>query len=883
MNRKRLEEEMERDFREHIERETEENIERGMTPREARHAAHRKFGNVARLKEETRSVWTWRWLDELSQDLRYAFRTLRKNRSFAAVAVLSLALGIGANTAIFSLIDSLLLRPLPVPHPEQLVTLDLWNGGRGQASITYPIFDETRSRNKVFAQTFAWGGHDFQTLIDGETVHVQGALASGDYFTGLGVPAIIGRTFTPNDDKLGGGPNGPVAVISDAFWARQFQRNPAAVGRAITLDQVQFTIIGVMPGNFFGAEPGTAPEIWAPLLLAERLGEGGCIRSRSCWFLISMGRMKPGISAQAAAAQLRVVSPELMKAAEPVDLNMQFRKRFLGMQMRSQPGPAGFSSLRQRFSNPLLILMILVGVVLLIACANMANLLIARSAARHRETAVRLAIGAGRWRLIRQLLTESVLISAIGAALGLAFAEWSVRLLVGFMQLRRSPISLDVNPDWRVLAFTASAAILTGLLFGLFPALQATRLGINIGLKQRAQNVVGAPDRFGVGRVLLGGQVALSVLLVAGSGLFAGSLLNLWTLNPGFNPRNLLLIGIDTDKRPEKGAAFGAIYSRLLNRVNSFPGVKSASLLLITPTTNFEWDDDVSLPGGPEIPPPLRDTMVNLVGPRYFETMQTPLLTGREFNEHDSATAEKVGIISEKAARSWFGGKSPIGEHIQFEKSVIRIIAVSGDAKYLSLREPDPLALYLCYLQNDTPGGSLSFVIRSDAGIASIYPAFRTAVKQIVPGTPIGEVTTMEDQVKESLGQERLMASLSIFFGVLALLLTCIGLYGILSYSVARRQAEIGLRVAIGASRSNVIWLVLRDTLWHVVVGAGVGVGAVVATSRFVASFLYGVKPNDPWTLALAVAALAAVAFGAAWIPARRAARLDPMVALRDE
>jgi predicted permease len=883
MNRKRLEDEMERDFREHIERETEDNIARGMSPEEARYAAHRKFGNVARLKEETRYVWTWRWADELSQDLRYAFRTLRKNPAFAAVAVLSLALGIGANTAIFSLIDSLLLRPLPVPHPEELVTLDLQTGAdRAQGSMTYPIFDEARSRNKVLAQTFAWDNHDFQTSVGGDTVHVHGVLASGDYFTGLDVPAAAGRTFTLEDDQSGGGPSGPVAVISDAFWARQFQRNPSAIGHAITLDKVPFTIIGVMPRGFFGAEPGKAPDIWAPLNLAHQIGDERCIASRSCWFLSVMGRLKPGLTMSAAAAQFRVISPESMKATLPPDWGGEGRKRFLRMQLRPNPGATGSSFLRRRFSNPLEILMILVGVVLLIACANMANLLIARSASRHRETAVRLAIGAGRWRLIRQLLTESVLISVLGAALGLAFAEWSVRLLVGFLEVRSSPIALDLNPDWRVLVFTASAAILTGLLFGLFPALQATRLGINMGLKKRAQNVMGAPDRFGVGRVLLGGQVALSVLLVAGSGLFAGSLVNLWTINPGFNPRNLMLIGIDTDKRPEKGAALAAIYTRLLERLSSFPGVKSASLLLITPTSNFEWDDDVSIPGGPEIPPALRDTMVNLVGPRYFQTMQTPLLTGREFTSQDSATAEKVGIISERAARAWFGGRSPVGEHIQFQKSVIRIIAVAADAKYLDLRQPDPLALYLCYLQNEGPG-SLSFIVRADAGFSSIYPAFRAAVKQVAPGTPVDEVKTMEEQVSESLGRERLMASLSIFFGVLALLLTCIGLYGILAYSVARRQAEIGLRVAVGASRGNVIWLILRETLWHVVAGAGVGVAAVLGTSRFVASFLYGVKPNDPWTLAFAVAALGAVTLGAAWMPARRAARLDPMVALRDE
>ncbi len=882
MKRRRWEEELERDFREHIDREIEENVARGMNLEEAKYAAHRKFGNIALLKEETRYVWSSRWLSELSQDVRYALRIVRKSPAFAATAVISIALGIGANTAIFSLIDSLLLRRLPVSAPERLVHVGLWVRGHSQAYVTTPIFRAIQKRNEVFAQTFAWGDHEFQTPVNGETVKVQGVIASGDYFQGLGASAEAGRTFTSDDDRSGGGADGPVVVISDAFWARQFQREKAAIGRAITLDHVRFTIIGVMPRSFFGAQPGSAPDIWAPLETGNQIGESRCLTSRSCWFLAVMARLKPGVTESSAAANLRVISPELMKATMPEKWSSEQRKWFLSMSLQLDPGAAGFSPLRLRFSNPLAVLMILVGLVLLIACTNLANLLLARSAARQHETAVRLAIGAGRWRLIRQLLTESVVMSVAGAALGMAFAMWSVRVLVGFLQVRSTPIMLNLNPDWRVLLFTGSAAILTGLLFGIFPALQSTRFGISFGLKNSAKNQLGARERRRAARFLLAAQVAMSVVLAASAGLFGGTLLRLWMMNPGFNPRHLSVIGIDTDRSPRKGAALVGIYSRLLERVRSFPGVRSASVLLITPTTNSVWDDDVSIPGGRELPPADRDAMVNLVGPHYFETMQTPLLAGREFTDDDTAAAEKTGIISAKAARAWFGERSPIGEHISFQNSIIRVIGVAADAKYLDLRQPDPLALYLSYRQNESPG-SLSFAVRTEGGSTGVYPAFRAAAKEIAPGIPVGAMKSMEEQIKGSLGQERLMGSLSIFFGVLALLLACIGLYGILAYSVARRTGEIGVRLALGASRADVIWLVVREEVGLVLAGSSLGVAATLATSHFVAGFLYGVKPNDPRVIGAAVGALLIVSLAAAWFPALRAARLDPTAALRED
>jgi predicted permease len=879
--RRRVEEELNEELQYHLEKKTEGYIARGMTPDEARHAAVRAMDGLEQRKEECREMHRVNPIDHLLQDVRYALRTLRKSPGFTSVAVLSLALGIGANTAIFSLIDGLLLRPLQAPQPERLVTLFL-RSDRQQAYVTYPIFDEIRKRNEVFTDTFAWSQNDFQTTIGGEVVHVPGLLASGDYFTGLGVAPSAGRTFTPADDRPDGGPNGPVAVISDSFWTRQFQRSPSVIGKPLVVNGVPLTIIGVMPKGFFGAEVATAPQIWVPLKMAGRLDDSGCINSRSCWWLVTMGRLKPGISMAQAEARLRVISPQLMKDTVP-DWTGGNRATYLHFELGVWPGKNGWTSLRDHFSDPLRILMLLALVVLLIACANMANLLLARGFARHKEIAVRLAMGAGRWRVIRQLLTESVLISIVGAALGFVFAQWATHLMVALLSPARKPIPLDLHPDWRVLIFTAAAAVSAGMLFGLMPAFRATRVSIGVALKERAHNIRSAEGRLGIGRVLLAAQVALSVLLIAGAGLFAGSLIRLLSLNPGFKPKNLVVIGIGTDRRPEKGEALAALYGRLLERVNTLPGVRAASLLWITPLTNGGWDQTISIPGKPGIPEELRDAYLNKVGSRFFETMGTPLLAGREFTVSDTSAAERVGIINENAVRAWFPNENPIGAHIELDKAIIRIIGVVGNAKYLNLREPEPKAVYFPYSQEVAHTPSMSFAIRTDAGLSSVYREFQGAIREVAPGTPIWQAKTMSEQVSESLSRERLMASLSVFFGLVALLLTAIGLYGILAYAVTRRTGEIGVRMALGAQRHDVISLVLRETLSHVFVGVAVGIAAVLGTSRLTGSLLYGVRPNDPLTMLLAVFMLMAVAAAASYLPARRASRLDPMMALRDE
>jgi predicted permease len=893
--RKHVEQELDDELRFHLEQRVEEEIAKGRTAEEARNIARRAMEGLEQKKEECRDTRRLNPIENLGRDLRYALRMLRKSPVFASVAVLSLALGIGANTAIFSLIDTLLLRPLPVSQPGRLVQIWLDRGSaRPSFAFTHALFEQTRANSSVFSGVFTWSDNRFQMRSGREMVHVNGVLAGGDYFAALGVPAVIGRTFTAAEDVPNGGKNGPVAVISYEFWSSRFQRNSAVIGSTITLDGVDFTVIGVMPRQFFGADVSSRPDIWAPLALAPRVEDPVCFNSRSCWWLFVMARLAPGVSLEKARAQLKVVSPQILLNTVPPNWDRADQRRFKQYQLIARPAPNGWSFLRLRFTNPLAILMTLVGIVLLIACANLANLLFARSSARQREIAVRLAMGAGRSRIVRQLLTESVLLSCLGGLAGLGFAFASTRLLLSILTASASSggpgqdIRFDLQPDWRILVFTFLAALFSGLLFGLAPALRATRIGIIGSLKERAHTVRGTGSRMGVGRLILGFQAALSVLLICAAGLFAGSLWRLWTLNPGFNPKNLFLVGIDTDRRSVKGDSPLHLYGQLQERLNAIPGVEAASLLWMTPLSEGGWDDNPSIPGRTNLSDEQRHMFINLAAPRFFVAMGTPLLAGREFNSADSSNSERVGIINQLAARRFFPNRNPIGEHIQLERTLIRIVGVAGNSKYLDLRDPEPLELYLPYTQNpsDDPSRavpSLTFVIRSALKPAAVDSSFRNILRKIAPDIPLSMARSMEDQVAASLDSERLMALLSLFFGVLALLLTSIGLYGVLAYSVAQRTNEIGVRMALGAQRRDVILLVMRESMAYVAIGISAGVITVLGTSRLVSALLYGIRPNDAGNLALAVILFLLVAGTAAYLPARRASHLEPLVALREE
>ncbi|HEX7361197.1 MAG TPA: ABC transporter permease [Bryobacteraceae bacterium] len=883
-HRRQWQEERVRELESYLEIETQDNIARGMSPEEARYAARRKLGNLTLLREEIYLMRGVRFLDSLWQDLRYAARMLKKGPAFTAVAVLSLALGIGANTAIFSLVDALLLRPLPVPQPGQLRNVVAQITGSEPYYLSYPMFDALRSRNQVFSRMFAWADLRIQMPSGADVMYVSGVVASGGYFKALGVPPAMGRTFN-------GATSDPVAVISDRFWSHQFQRSPAAIGNVVTLDHIRFTIIGVMPPGFFGAEVTARPDIWVPLSFTSKILGSDCMsaKARDCWWLQIMGRLKPGISAQQAGANLKLISPRIFRDTLPEDWPAASKRNYLHSQIVATPGAQGRSYLRGQFSNPLAILMGLVGLVLLIACANMANLLLARGSARSREIAVRLAMGAGRGRIIRQLLTESVVLSLLGGAAGTLLAIWFTRLLAAFLESKPAgpslPVYLNLYPDWRVVLFTFVIAAGSGLVFGLAPALRATRIGIAVCLKKRAHNLRGVKRRIPIERFTLALQAALSVVLVAGAGLFAGSLFHLLTVNPGFNSKDIVLIGIDTTKLQKSSTAVVNLYRRLLERVNAFPGVQAASLMSVTPLSDSAWIGTLSVPGRTDLSPYQRRVSMNLIGSRFFSVMEIPLLSGRPFTATDTPASEKVAIISERTAREYFPNMNPIGRHVVLgDHTAVRIVGVVGDIKYMNLRDPDPRELYLPYSQKaGAIPWSMRLLIKTRSSVASIYPAFHAALHKIAPNVPIRTVETMREQADDSLSRERMMASLSIFFGLLALLLTSVGLYGILAYAVTRRTGEIGIRMALGARGHEVVWIVLRETLGPVAVGIAVGTVAVLALSRLIAGLLYGIRPNDPGNLLLAVFALLFVGAAAAYIPARRASRIDPAVALREE
>ena len=876
--RRRVDDELDEEFQFHLEQQIAAGIQGGLTPTEARERAIRSLDRIELRKEECRDMRRLNFLDDLLQDIRYAIRVLRKSPAFTTVAILSLALGIGANTAIFSVMDVLLLRPLPVSESARLQLVNLLAKSGLRYSFNYPLFEMIRDRNEVFSDIFAWSTPNLQTPVNGDMALIKGAFASGDYFNGLRVAPAIGRAFSREDDQPTGGKNGPVAVISDGFWARNYGRSPSALGQSIVLNGVGVNIIGVMPAGFFGAEVGTALEVWVPLNYQRQLQDPRCISSSDCWYLRVIGRLKPGVSEQQAAAQLAAISRGIMEDSHPPQ-RADRRAEFLARTLSVEPGAAGYTGLRRRLRTPLRVLMALVGFVLLIACANMANLLTARAQARGKEVAVRLAMGAGRARVIRQFLTESLLLAIGGAAAGFLVAVSATRALIALLSTTDNPIYLNLQPDWRVLLFTATAAIGTGLFFGLAPAFRATRIGVGPALKERSHQLHNSGARFGFTRWLLGFQVALSIVLLAAAGLLASSLLRLWTENPGFDPRGVTVVALDTTKLPQKGPQLIDLYNTILDRVRTLPQVTSATVMSTTPLTGAGWDNYVTIPGRTDLSEEQRDAFINAVGPRFFETLRAPLLAGRAINENDTAQSAKVAIISENAARRWFP-RGAVGQDIQLQGANVRIVGIAANTKYSNLREALPQTMYVPYTQWTQTG---SIALRTRAPLRQTYSAFRDMLRQVAPGAPIRTIRTMEQQVDESLSTERLTAYLSVFFAVLALLLTAVGLYGILAYSVSRRTGEIGIRMALGAQRANVVWLVIREAMGHTTAGAAVGIAAVMASSKLIASLLYGVRPNDPSTMSLAILVLALVCGIAAWIPARRASRLDPMVALREE
>jgi predicted permease len=830
-------------------------------------------------------------MQTLLQEIRFTLRTLRKGPVFTFVAILSLALGIGANTAIFSLMDQVLLRALPVQHPEQLVMLDQpgpQNGSIfGENAFSYPMYRDFRDHNSVFSGLLARFPISMSVAYHDQTDRAEGELVSGNYFEVLGVRALLGRTFTRDDDRTPGGH--PVAFLSYGYWKRRFGGDRSVLSQTLLLNGHPMTVVGIGRPGFKGVEVGRATDVMVPIMMkAEMTPAWNDMENRRSWWLNIIARLKPGVAVEQAGAGLNVLFHQInaQELQEMPDATPRFRERFLKKNLELIPAATGRSRLREKFSTPLVVLMCMVGLVLLIACANVANLLVARAAARQKEIAIRLALGAGRRNVIRQLLVESLLLAAFGGAAGLLVAAWAGDVLLHFVPSDAAVRSFSTAPDARVLAFNFAISIVAGLVFGLVPALQTTRPSLSSTLKDQAGSISGSTSHVRFRKTLVVAQIALSMLLLVGAGLFARSLYNLKNLDPGFRAENLMTFSVDPSLNGYSPQRTQEIYRRLQEEIATLPGVRAVSMAEVAALTGDSNISTVAVEGYKSKEGEDMNPNMNWVGPGYFATMGIPLMAGREFTTKDVLGAPKVGIINEKMAHYFFGNRNPIGRHFGLGDAnnlEIEIVGVVKDMKAnRTLREETPRFDYVPYMQ-DKSATEITFYVRTAQAPEQMGNTLRRAVQQIDSSLPIADMKTMQVQVDQSLFSERLIAMLSAFFGLLATLLAAIGLYGVMAYTVARRTREIGIRMALGADRGKVIWLVMRDVALMAVMGIGIGLPAAWGLSQFIRAQLFGLEPHDAATLAAATTILAGVSLVAGYIPAARATRVDPLVALRYE
>ncbi|HYL77395.1 MAG TPA: ABC transporter permease, partial [Bryobacteraceae bacterium] len=756
-------------------------------------------------------------------------------------------------------------------------------------SFSYPSFQQIRARNQAFTDVFAFGdlGDHLTVVVDGEAALARGQAVSGNYFSTLGIQPAAGRMFVDADDRAGAV---PVCAISNGYWKRRFGGDSSIAGKAVTIAGIPFTIIGVTPAEFFGVQPGRIIDLWVPLSAKPLVApdpRNSNLWAADYWWMLMMGRLKPGISERQATAGLDVIFKQSV-TPDPDDLTAAQGKRRRIADLELTPGSQGLDHLRRQFSRPLFILMGIVALVLLIACANVANLLLARARSRQKEIGVRLSLGASRGRLIRQLLTESVLLAGLGGALGLALAYWGSGLLVTFISPANNPLALKLSPDLRVLGFTAAICLLTGLLFGLAPAWRATRVELTPALKQSASSLRAGHAGLGLAKTLVIAQTVLSLVLLFGAGLFVRTLVNLKNLDTGFDKENLLLFGVNPLKAGYKGAALTDFYTRVQQRVGTLPGVVSATSSLHLLLSGSSRGNSIWIPGYAPKPDERMSVRVVPAGPKFFETMKIPLLHGRDFNDADNEKAPQVVVVNQTLVKRYFEDRDPIGQRIGWgqPRAEMEIVGVVKDAKYDSLRRATPATVYQPFRQASNLNW-MHFEVRTATDPRTLIPAVRNVVASLDRNVPLFDVKTQIEQVDELLLQERLFAKLTSFFGLLALLLACVGLYGIMSYAVVRRTGEIGIRMALGARRWDILAMVLRETLLLVTIGVAIGIPVSLAGMRYAASvisdLLYGLKTTDLTTVGIAVMLLIAVSSFAGFLPARRASHVEPMVALRDE
>jgi predicted permease len=885
----RLREELEQ----HIAFQTEENIHAGMTAAEARREATLKVGPVEAIRESYHAEESLPMIESVLQDCRYAVRMLLRSPVLSVVAVLTLALGIGANTAIFSFLDAVLLRSLPVRDPQRLVKLGVedWGGTTDSFACTelysYPFYRQFQRDNQVFSDTAAILSMTNQVhgFVDdrkqSELINVQ--IVSGTYFQTLGVGPQIGRVIDENDDGTEGAH--PVLVISHSFWKHRLGGDAAVLEHKLKLGNTIFNIVGVAPAEFFGTKVGEAPDAWAPLSMLESIPPGWKGRTENfSESLYILGRLKPGISLEEATANTNVLFPQILHSFPDAKLSQNNLERLARTRVPLKSLTRGVSDLRNAYSEPLKVLMVIVALILLIACANIANLLLARSTSRARELAVRQALGAARIRLIRQLLTESGVLALAGAALGIAFAALANRLLLHMISSGPETIPLDVSLNLRLLAFTFVVTVFTAVLFGTLPALRATRLELNSSLKS-SRGTSSQKARTPIAKALVISQVALSLVLTVGAFLFLRTLNNLSRIDTGFDKQNVLRLDIDSSSTGYKDddPRFKALLRDIEARVSSLPGVEAASFSAFT-FAQGSWNSAIIVPGMPfnrKV-----DVKHNIVGNDYFKVMRIPLIAGRQFGPQDIPTSQRVAIISQAMAENLFPAGSPIGRTYSIgspdgmEAPVEKqVIGIAKDVMRV-VEERDYID-YLPYTQQDWAFGD--FEVRYTGNFATVAAQVQQTIHAIDRTLPISNVTTLDDEVARSYSNQTIVAQLSTFFGIVAVFLSCIGLYGIMSYLVSRRTGEIGIRMALGADRADMRWQVLREVVLWILVGILVGLPVAVGGGRLVRTMLYGLSVSDPFSLAAAVLVLAIAGLAAGYVPARRASRVDPMVALRHE